>query len=123
MKQIRRGLFETNSSSVHTLVIVPTEDYNRWKNNEVVYVIDEDKFIDYEDLRAFFYDGNICTYDDCRKCMEREGRCIRSEDDWYDPTVLTLDGYFSDEFMEEYVVDYKTKSGDEITIFGYYGHD
>lgn len=125
MKQIRRGLFETNSSSVHTLVVVPSEDFDKWKNNEVVYVIDEDKFIDYEDLRAFFYDESKCEYDDCKKCMEKKGgSCQRAEDDdWDIPSIVTLNGYFYDEFMERYVVDYKTKSGDEITIFGYYGHD
>ena len=30
MFQIRAGLFETNSSSTHTLVIVSTPEYNKW---------------------------------------------------------------------------------------------
>ena len=29
--QIRTGLFETNSSSVHSLVMVSGNDYEKWK--------------------------------------------------------------------------------------------
>ena len=36
MKLIRRGTFETNSSSTHALVIISKEDYEAWKRNEKV---------------------------------------------------------------------------------------
>ena len=36
-KQVRRNVFETNSSSVHTLVVCKESDYDRWKNGEVLY--------------------------------------------------------------------------------------
>lgn len=121
MKQIRRALFETNSSSVHTLVIVPSEDYNKWKNNEIVYVECQNRFIDYEDLRAFYYDEKLCDHNDCKDCMRNEKICART--DYWTDQIMTYEGYFSDEFMEDYEEEYKTKSGDEITIFGYYGHD
>lgn len=34
-RQIRRGVFETNSSSVHTLTIVSKEDFERFKKGEL----------------------------------------------------------------------------------------
>ena len=43
--QIRTGLFETNSSSVHSLVMVSGNDYEKWKNGELVYDRMDDKLI------------------------------------------------------------------------------
>lgn len=37
-KQIRMGVFETNSSSTHSMVICTKEEYEKWKNGEYVYV-------------------------------------------------------------------------------------
>lgn len=37
MKQIRIGVFETNSSSTHTLVICTDEELEKWKKGEMVY--------------------------------------------------------------------------------------
>ena len=34
--QIRRCIFETNSSSVHSVVILNDEDWRKWKNQETV---------------------------------------------------------------------------------------
>ena len=35
-RQIRQGVFETNSSSEHSLAVVAYNDYERWKNGELV---------------------------------------------------------------------------------------
>ena len=37
MKQIRIGVFETNSSSTHALVICTDEELEQWKKGELVY--------------------------------------------------------------------------------------
>ena len=34
-RQIRFGVFETNSSSVHSLTIVSKEEYEKFKNDEL----------------------------------------------------------------------------------------
>lgn len=34
---IRRGVFETNSSSTHSITMVSSEDYNKWQNGELFY--------------------------------------------------------------------------------------
>lgn len=34
---IRRGLFETNSSSVHSIVMCNSDEYNKWRNGDVYY--------------------------------------------------------------------------------------
>lgn len=37
MRQIRLGIFETNSSSTHSIVICTDEEFEKWKNGELVY--------------------------------------------------------------------------------------
>lgn len=37
MRQIRIGVFETNSSSTHTLVVCTDEELEKWKKGEMVY--------------------------------------------------------------------------------------
>lgn len=37
MKQIRQGVFETNSSSTHSLTICTEEDYNKFINGQLMY--------------------------------------------------------------------------------------
>ena len=36
-KIIRFGVFETNSSTTHTLTIVSREDFEAWKNGELIF--------------------------------------------------------------------------------------
>ena len=35
MKQIRRGVFETNSSSTHSITMCSKEDYDKWESGDV----------------------------------------------------------------------------------------
>ena len=65
MKQIRRGLFETNSSSEHSLSIMREDVYEAWKNDEiaVMFKFDEDDDIDGGDSDGFLSTwGNFSTY-------------------------------------------------------------
>ena len=49
MKQIRRGVFETNSSSTHSLTILTKKEFDDYKNDKLVFdrwannLIDVDK--------------------------------------------------------------------------------
>lgn len=55
--QVRQGVFETNSSSTHTLTICSKDDYDKWKRGEVFWLdnswhkLDTDKdFVTPEEL-------------------------------------------------------------------------
>jgi hypothetical protein len=37
MKQVRMSVFETNSSSTHSLTIVTAEEFNKWKEGKVAF--------------------------------------------------------------------------------------
>lgn len=36
-RQIRRGVFETNSSSTHSLTMCSEEEFEKWKNGEILF--------------------------------------------------------------------------------------
>lgn len=65
MKQIRQGLFETNSSSEHSLSIMKEADYEAWKNDEiaVMFNFDDDFDDDGGDSDGFLSTwGNFSTH-------------------------------------------------------------
>ena len=94
-KQIRFGVFETNSSTTHTLTICTKEEFEKWQNGELLFDYYKDKLVEKpqdweEDSR-----GELRTYGE-----------------WYE-----------DEYLETYEEKYTSPSGDEIVIFGKYGND
>lgn len=59
MKQIRQGLFETNSSSEHSLSIMKEADYEDWKNDEIAVMFN---FGDDFDSNGGDSDGYLSTW-------------------------------------------------------------
>ena len=102
--QVRRGVFETNSSSVHSLCICSADDYDKWKNGELFYDLYNDVLIEDSD-----------EIQQSRKECEEEG---------YLNNYVNYDEYLERlSYFDTYVKSYKSKSGDDIVAFGYYGHD
>ena len=115
-KQIRTGVFETNSSSCHTLSIMPKKDYERWKS-EGLY-LSEGKIYTKEEV-----------INELRKRDEKYGYEPEdySDEDTFDDARMykyqTYDEWRDVEYLEIYVKDYTTESGDKIVVFGKYGYD
>jgi hypothetical protein len=96
MKQIRYGVFETNSSSTHSITIVSEKEFEQWKKGELVYDNYKDTLIPIpEDFDSNNEDDELRTYEQ-----------------WKDF-----------EYLEKYEQHYTTKSGDKIVVFGQYGND
>ena len=49
MKQIRTGLFETNSSSTHVLTMCSDEEYKDWLDGKLLYGIMEGGLVNYDE--------------------------------------------------------------------------
>lgn len=105
--QIRTGLFETNSSSVHSLVMVSENDYEKWKNGELVYDRMRDKLIPVTDEE----------YLEWKKENEEE------DIDYYD--YLTFDEFNDYDALsyETFSESFTTDNGDTVIAFGYYGEN
>lgn len=99
-KQIRRGVFETNSSSCHSLTMCMESDYNKWKDGKLAW-----------DRRC---DELVPITEEVRKSMNNdEGQYL---------TYEQFNDYDYVEF-ETYYESFTTPNGENICAFGYYGHD
>lgn len=96
--QVRKGVFETNSSSTHSLIIASDDEYTGWKNG--TYILDID----------------------CYKLVSRDS--ISDEDIENDSwRYKSYDDYFDDYDLESYYRSYTTKGGETFHVFGKYGYD
>lgn len=98
-RQIRQGVFETNSSSVHSLTMCSAEDYEKWKKGELVYDRWGRKLVP--------------LTDEIKEIMVDSGKYYTMED---------FDDYEKMKY-ETFCEEFTTASGETVVAFGYYGED
>lgn len=124
MKQIRRGVFETNSSSVHSITMCMKSDYDKWKNGEVYWDRWGDKFVSKETVDKFIEDvrNDYRTYEpnyvQGDEMWEEKFQEFLNDDNQY----YSYDRYDEIEY-EGFFEEIKTPLGEEVVAFGYYGND
>lgn len=128
MIQIRQGVFETNSSSTHSITIAPESDFNKWKNGDV-YLNDGWWSSSNNSNR----DKTFLTKDEAINLLGSYEYYKRNKDlndmndeelnevfrDW---DIYTFENYWSD-YLESYEERYTTEHGDVVVAFGQYGYD
>lgn len=141
MIQIRDNVFETNSSSTHSLTIVSRSVYNEWVDDENIFFCPEDNtFVTRDEaidsVRKIDADYvNSSWYNPLENYYWKNGIDNGIEykriDDVPDELVLpylayngyyTYDMYDDDYEYEHFTQHYTTENGDEIVAFGYYGY-
>ena len=102
--KIRRGVFETNSSSVHSLVMCTDDDYNKWKSGEFLY----DKWA-----------AKLVTLEEAKKEEDYE------DEEEFNSRFLDYDRFNSWQYIEYETFEqtFETPGGEIVHGFGYYGHD
>lgn len=124
MLNIRFGAFETNSSSVHSLIMCSAEEYEKLKNGEL-YIDDgwrgvslltkEEAAMKLLDVKR----GQPYTLDSVMALPNEELIDLLANNEIY-----TLESYWDEHaYMEGYVEYYTTPGGEGVVAFGYYGHD
>lgn len=134
-KQIRRCVFETNSSSTHSLTMCSEEEFEAWKRGELLFDEWTGKFVSPADLS-----------DHDKKMAEKDYEANKDEfkKDWkdlsdnakqkyykkyakdnyiIDEDSKTYEQYINDSYLERFVQRYTSKNGDKIVAFGEYGYD
>lgn len=91
--QIRNSIFETNSSSTHSITICTKEEFAKFKSGELVWI----------------------KYENCLLPKDQ----IADEYDEYD--CSTYDKWGTD--LKKFKTEYTTKGGETIIAFGEYGED
>lgn len=94
MRQVRYGVFETNSSSTHSLVICTQDEYKQFQKDEVMYDRYEDKLVPYSGL---LLDTESYRYQSYRQYGYNE--------------------------LESFYNEFVTPSGDKMVAFGQYGYN
>lgn len=129
---IRRGVFETNSSSVHSLSLCSEDEFDRWKKNEVFYVegkgfetLEEIEIEKTTELSRWSdFAGDFSSLSDAIQQF-RNGEM----DEWKLYEILGEEDIYSYEyFFEEYnsfekFIEHHKVDNKEIVAFGYYGFD
>ena len=131
-RQIRRGVFETNSSSTHSLTLLLETDYDRW-NEEDVFLFRGSGYCYPEGNKP--QNNHLYTKEEAI-AFEKSSKFPPSKDfDWEDDEAimeLLHDNswhdaeYFWDYYAEEYETfedTMVTPSGEKIIAFGYYGYN
>ena len=128
-RQIRRGVFETNSSSMHAIVMCMESDYDRWQEGNL-----------------YLFTGSGWCYPDNNKPeknhfytreeaieFEKTNKYVREDVNWTDEEevneILRENEFYDYEyFWNEYCEDYETfeettttPNGERVVAFGYYG--
>lgn len=142
MIKVRYGCFETNSSSVHSLIIANEEEYKQLLNGELFIKWDDDFITKDEAIQELLdYIANEPQSEEwvrgfCENDMELNDVQLTKE--WFAAlpvdelsTILSefCDGtksyedFMNNEYLESYCEDYVSTHGDKIYVFGVYGHE
>lgn len=141
-------MFETNSSSTHTLTICSKDDYDKWEHGEVFW-LDNDwgklqtnkSFVTPEELEELAEKYNeeeqkrIDAGDKYAKVLDMDKVLNerRDYDGWndsyWDTERSALEAYTMDDWyarngdLETYARSFTSPSGDEMVAFGAFGYD
>lgn len=121
-RQSRHGVFETNSSSTHSLTMMMKSDYDRWKNEKL-----------------YLYQGSGWSWDVNKPIYntlytKEEAVNFAKNNRYYEEGWKIDDDYLRDdefiswddegnEYLESFYEEFTTPSGETIVAFGEYGYD
>lgn len=133
MLQIRQGVFETNSSSTHSITMCMKSEYDAWKNGDL-YLNEgwwgSNCTIDAKDKKFVAKDEAIIlmgAYDYC-EYNEEELRNLSDEEleeEIRDSELYSFEDYWHMYcgYLEGFEDTFTTENGDEVIAFGYYGYN
>ena len=110
MIQIRKNVFETNSSSTHSMVMCVDSDYDKWVKGDVYYC-------NWSIKDAGFESGKFYSKAEVEEYFK--GR--EDERDIYD--LCTYDEFCDTEYLEIEEDTYTTPGGETVHAVCKYGYD
>lgn len=134
-RQVRIGVFETNSSSTHSLCICSKKDYDAWRCGNVLFDSWNEKFVKSNELTneqkikaAKKYENNRDKFqmhwEDLSDDLKEEYYAGYAIDEGIvDEDLKKYDDYMKDDYLEIFEEEYTTEHGDKIVAFGKYGYE
>ena len=119
MIQIRKNVFETNSSSTHSLCICTEDEYNKWQKGELLYNGWSNKFATKAEVLKLIRECKYISTEDLEGKTDNEIlNEFAGEVDYY-----TESSYWESDYLEDFCESYTSPRGDNIVVFGKYGYD
>ena len=139
--KVRRGVFETNSSSTHSLTMCSKEDFEKWEAGKLLFKQYEQKFVPFN---GRYFKNKIQECIDSGNCSGVEEIVLKLAlkhiendeeipDDIMEATAslvynkdgeeVSFDEYFYHTSLEYFIHKLKTPKGEDIVVFGLYGYD
>lgn len=122
MRQIRKGIFETNSSSTHSLTMCMYEDYENWRKGNTY-------FAPYTriDGKNFFTKKEVINHIKHYSYYKPDVDLNALNDEEFDELVRDCNFYTYDNYGSKYYEyfddEFTTPSGERVKVFGYYGSE
>lgn len=110
MIQVRKNVFETNSSSTHSLVMAVKSDFEKWQKGELYYCI-------YDISDAGFESGKFYSK------AEVEDYYKDKEDERESYDLCTYDEFCDSDYLEFETYSYTTPSGETVKAIAKFGYD
>ena len=129
---LRLHTFETNSSSTHNMIIIPDEEYAKWENNELFYIMYDwgksAELIKKNNGRRLYNKQELedaGLFDDMPKPEDYNKEYQYEDDynDWLRDNDFITCEQWDDRELEADHTEYTTKNGDKIHILCEYGYD
>lgn len=125
MINVRRGCFETNSSSVHSLSMCMKSEYDEWEKGKSYFNTNarwdgSSEFMTKEEAIQYLKKSSPYDYSTITggELNEDEIAEVMRDCGFY-----TNDDFYNDCEMETFYDEFKTPHGETIVAFGYYGYD
>ena len=119
--QIRRGVFETNSSSTHNMTICTRDEYNKWIDGKVYWTYDG--FVSKEEAYEYVRKNENELFEQSKINVRFDDLSNEDKEQvLYDYEYYTVDTW-GNEYLEEFERFYTSPSGDKIVVFGQFGYD
>lgn len=135
-RQVRRGVFETNSSSTHSLTMCSKQQFEDWQNGKILFDYWKEKFVEAKELTDEDKQDARDKYESKKSKYWKNWDQLTEEEveEWYNSYAKehkiisnddckTYEDWRHDDYLDYFVDYYTTPGGEEVVAFGKYGYD
>lgn len=121
---VRKGVFETNSSSTHSMIMCTGEEYQKFEDGEMLVNMMDEELFSYDDITDF-----IMSYDYYKDQFTKSGIDIKDKKavlKWAAKNIDDLqdvDTFYDNEYLDTFSQSFTTENGEKVVAFGRYGYD
>lgn len=133
-RQIRRGVYETNSSSSHSITMCSEEEFEKWKDGKLLFDSWKEEFVDVVNLSNNQKEDARKEYESKKNEFSKDWKDLSesAKEKYYENYIKehdliveeckTYNDYMNDYELESFIDKYTTKNGEKVVAFGKYGY-